>query len=802
MINVDDLPLVAKTQICNALTIPNEEREKALSLKQFGAWDLPEFLPLWREETHRSGAHMLYLPRGFAAQLVAGLSGLGIEIAWDDQRTTVRAAEGYYRPFLMRDYQAQAAAALISAQQGFYKAPAGCVSGDTELRFNRAGKGFKRDISDAYRRFHGLSPKSWDRSIPTYCRTLVDGIYHQHLVEDIVCSGPKPTIELELESGKKLVCTREHGVLTKQGWCAAGNLDIGSMVTVNGEPVLIENCIDCGDQMPPSKQRPTFPSSYKLKHPGVCGSCRGRRATQGITIQIIKDKDGYLQEIAPGHPRASSHNRVPQHILVAEAMIGRSIGIDDHVHHKNMRKDDNWPDNLEVVTPAEHHRIHRGFLKMDGGTGGRGGKIVFIPKYERVIAIRDAGVQQTYDMVMQDPHNNFVANGIVVHNSGKTVTILGALAIIGQKAMIITDKANLLEQWRTRAAQFYGMPLIYDDDGKPSAALEGDRCPGKIGQDVWEERDLTIALRQTLHSRGWSLDATKWWQTWGVTVFDEGHHLAAETTGDVSRSSTSFYLWGTSATPAGSQAKAQIVHSLVGPIVHETSRPELYERKVLMRPIVEVIDGELDCEFWPDHDAEFDKATKRWKCQKPGCGNGGRKHLHRNNYASVLKSLVESPERNSAIAEYIIARRGRYHLVPSRQKKHLDLLKKAVVKAGWPEEKIWMLRGEENAEGLSQQIADEVMASDEAVIFSTVADEGLDIPPLDHIHMVFPIRKDLPVIQLVGRVERIHPGKESAVIIDWREPGVSVFAEQFNDRSAIYRMQTYEVIYINKEESA
>jgi hypothetical protein len=47
-----------------------------------------------------------------------------------------------------------------------------------------------------------------------------------------------------------------------------------------------------------------------------------------------------------------------EHILVAEATIGRSLGAEEIVHHRNENKQDNRPENLEVMTITEHHREH------------------------------------------------------------------------------------------------------------------------------------------------------------------------------------------------------------------------------------------------------------------------------------------------------------------------------------------------------------------------------------------------------------------------------------------------------------
>lgn len=67
---------------------------------------------------------------------------------------------------------------------------------------------------------------------------------------------------------------------------------------------------------------------------------------------------GYVYAKAPDHPRAWN-GYVLEHILVAEAKLGRYLEEGETVHHKNEIKDDNSPDNIEVyATPGEHTSIH------------------------------------------------------------------------------------------------------------------------------------------------------------------------------------------------------------------------------------------------------------------------------------------------------------------------------------------------------------------------------------------------------------------------------------------------------------
>lgn len=80
---------------------------------------------------------------------------------------------------------------------------------------------------------------------------------------------------------------------------------------------------------------------------------------------VVRRTDGYLAEWAPGHPKAHD-GRVLQHRLVIERHLGRLLADDEEVHHVNEIRDDNRPENLEVVKRGEHQRMHN--LKRYGGS--------------------------------------------------------------------------------------------------------------------------------------------------------------------------------------------------------------------------------------------------------------------------------------------------------------------------------------------------------------------------------------------------------------------------------------------------
>ena len=362
-------------------------------------------------------------------------------------------------------YQKEGISYILSKKYCLLTDEMGCVDGDAIVTVKRAGCSRKMKLSDLCFKFNGgisHGNKAWDENIPTEIRCYYDGSLRSMPISKVWESGYKEVLKIFLDDGKELICTPEHQVLTEHGWVEAQYL-LNKNVLTNGN----ECCLKCGS----TDDIITYKKSL---YAGYCRSCMYfyRDAARKATADGVIRKDGYRYiYVGKSYPNYKKQG-IAEHRLVVEANLNgysykeyreliafnknlskfnlKIIPPDFEVHHKNGIRLDNRLDNLELKTKYVHHAEHESkniFNKIK----------IFKPKKIKCTAIKRLGKKTTYDVRV--PYaDSFVANGIIVHNCGKSLQALtSSLPYIDNKVLVICP-AFLKYNWRAEYLKFSDVP--------------------------------------------------------------------------------------------------------------------------------------------------------------------------------------------------------------------------------------------------------------------------------------------------------------------------------------------------------
>lgn len=352
--------------------------------------------------------------------------------------------------------------------------------------------------------------------------------------------------------------------------------------------------------------------------------------------------------------------------------------------------------------------------------------------------------------------------------SGKTGACCALLWELAPKyAMILVDKKELLYQWKKEIVKRTGCD---------------PEDVGQIGDGKWNPRRFTVATVQTLHRK--KKDGTlpkSFFKRPSVVIVDECHHVSADTLQEVVAEFWAKYLLGASATPDREDDKFEIILNILGDIVHAESEEELRKAGVIVKPKVIRVTTGFQFQYWGNHQSD-----NYGNCEKPGC-KIRKKHGHKDNYSDLKAALVTDPARNALVASAVMSQvdKPHIHLIATDEVRHVEHLEH------------WLVNGAETAgvrlppvythtgrmpKKKREEVIEEVLGTRDAILISTLAKEGLDIPRIDRIYLPFPAKQGAKVEQWVGRGTRSAEGKGEALIFDFADLLIEPLKKQFKNR--------------------
>jgi superfamily II DNA or RNA helicase len=344
--------------------------------------------------------------------------------------------------------------------------------------------------------------------------------------------------------------------------------------------------------------------------------------------------------------------------------------------------------------------------------------------------------------------------------SGKTVMLLYVAAELGQPTLILAHTDDLLQQWKSYCTHLLG----YE--------------PGIIQGDKFELKQITLASVMTLARR--DLDA-KFLKRWGCVILDEAHHCPAACFQEVMTRFPAYYRFGATATPEREDNLQGLLYAICGPVIAKVERRALKKAGLIVDPVIKL------------HETGFDFPYGNMRQWQP-----------------MIRALTHNQQRNNQIVENISSedRDGKHvQLVLSQQIDHLVLLSKLLAKRRPDLSQELLISGGTKRDRKGNIIRDVARTKEERkkaitrarkgrvrVLFGTrLADEGLDIPRLDRLHLVFPTRAKGKVAQQVGRIQRVHPGKTDVVVHDYLD-NPKPLKSQWYERRKVYTQMELEIV--------
>lgn len=299
-----------------------------------------------------------------------------------------------------------------------------CLSGDTIVGYGERNKDMTiRELAEKTQQYISMSKL---RSINEETKE----IFNNNVV-NAWCSGEKPVYRVTTEDGYEVKATLEHQFFVGDGYKQLGELHVGDVVYTNGVPAY--------------KNKDWLCNAYRVRNLSqeeiaeICGVSKHTIRAWVRKFELQKPMGSWCIEKEPVNKGRTKEDYEPMR-KTSERMKGnqnnknRVYQLNEHpntidggyfltrrkykktgvcsicgrtgyteLHHKDRNPMNTSSENVIELCMYCHKIEHHGAAVMAS-------------KPSIIKSIEYVGIEKTYDVEMEAPFNNFVANGFIVHN--------------------------------------------------------------------------------------------------------------------------------------------------------------------------------------------------------------------------------------------------------------------------------------------------------------------------------------------------------------------------------------------------
>jgi RecA/RadA recombinase len=293
--------------------------------------------------------------------------------------------------------------------------PESCLAFDTKIPYASLKENGKVQnhkggtIENLYYRFHNIKRKgigNYIRRQSTESKYYVASINEENKIfrneiADVVKTGVKECFLLKTEK-RTIEATKDHKFFNGEEYIALEKLN-------KGDTVYVHNNIPFRKEHKKIKYKEVMIKYHPTgRKKTVEGKYNYYRLHNSHFVYEANENNMSIEEYR-NYLNNESKEKINKLWTVPKNM---------DIHHKDANSLNDSLDNLLLIDKSEHYRLH-------ATENHNNMRFVVVP--EKIISIKSVGEKETYDIKCFSPYNNFIANGFVVHNSGKTTLALHAI---------------------------------------------------------------------------------------------------------------------------------------------------------------------------------------------------------------------------------------------------------------------------------------------------------------------------------------------------------------------------------------